>query len=138
MSSVDFYFNSREYPAFLGGGHHQQSSATHSLSTKTPTHCAMASFFKQLSDDMEKVVQVVEEGAKFMMGESARMGREGSDAASPSTAFGDDVHINPDGDALFDDMDDMDGSPLMGMADSVLSDIMSMQVWDTPSAACLV
>jgi hypothetical protein len=35
-------------------------------------------------------------------------------------------------------MDDMDGSPLMGMADSVLSDIMSMQVCDTPSAACLV
>lgn len=113
----------------------QQSSARNEDTHALPN---MASFFKQLSDDMEKVVQVVEEGAKFMMGESTRMGGEGSDAESPSTAFGDDVHINPDGDAIFDDMDDMDGSPLMGMADSVLSDIMSMQVCDTPSAAYLV
>ena len=98
----------------------------------------MASFFKQLSDDMEKVVQVVEEGAKFMMGESARMGGEGPNAASPSTAFGDDVHVDPDGDAIFDDMDDMYGSPLMGMADSVMSDIMSMQVCENPSASYIV
>jgi hypothetical protein len=101
-------------------------------SPNTPAHAIMASFFKQLSDDMEKVIQVVEEGAKFMMGESARMGEQGSDAASPSdptTTFGDGASADPDGDVLFDDMDeDMYGSPLMGMADSVMSDIMSMQV----------
>ncbi|KAL3809292.1 hypothetical protein ACHAXA_009416 [Cyclostephanos tholiformis] len=91
----------------------------------------MASFFKQLSDDMEKVIQVVEEGAKFMMGESASMdGEKGSDAETQSsTAFGDSADVDQDGDAaMIDDMDDMYGSPLMGMADSVMSDIMSMQV----------
>jgi hypothetical protein len=91
----------------------------------------MASLFKQLSDDMEKVIQLVEEGSKFMMGESSSMGGEkGGVASSPSsTAFGDSVEVDGDA-AVLDDMDDMYGSPLMGMADSVMSDIMSMQVRD--------
>lgn len=99
----------------------------------------MASFFKQLSDDMERVAQVVEEGAKFMMGDSPNMGGQGNDdaagaSASDPTIGGDDVHVLGEGDedAIFDDMDGIPeeayGSPLMGMADSVMSDIMSTQV----------
>ena len=93
----------------------------------------MTSLFKQLSDDMEKVIQLVEEGSKFMMGESSSMGgaKEGDASSSSSTSFGDGVEVDPDGDAaVLDDMEDMYGSPLMGMADSVMSDIMSMQVRD--------
>ena len=84
----------------------------------------MASYFKQLSDDMEKVVQVVSEGYQFMMGETSGIGN--------ADAPGDN---NEDGNAaMFEDMDGLDddeegfGSPLMGMADSVMSDIMSNQV----------
>lgn len=93
----------------------------------------MASFFKQLSDDMEKVAQVVEEGAKFMMGGAAEMGGgQGSDGAADPTAGGEDFHVgDADEDGIFDDIDGMeDGfhSPLMGMAENVMSDIMSTQV----------
>lgn len=94
----------------------------------------MASFFKQLSDDMEKVIQTVEEGAKFMMGETA--GEKKNDAESLFTTALYNDGGDSDGDAIFDELgdkidgiDELDGgSPLMGMADSVLSDIMSMQV----------
>jgi hypothetical protein len=107
----------------------------------------MASLFKQLSDDMEMIARVVEEGTKFMMGESAQMGEQGIEAGSPSSAeesattitIGDDAHFE-DEDAVYDgDMDalgDAYGSPLLGMADSVMSDIMSSQVcyhFDYPS-----
>lgn len=95
----------------------------------------MASLFKQLSEDMEKVAQVVEEGTKFMMGESSHMGEQGdaNDATSAPTTGGggDHEYGGEDGDNLFDDVDGMEGdygSPLMGMADSVMSDIMSTQV----------
>ena len=96
----------------------------------------MASFFKQLSDDMEKVIQTVEEGAKFMMGETAYLGEKKNDAESSFTTTLYNDGGDSDGDAIFDELgdkidgiDELDGgSPLMGMADSVLSDIMSMQV----------
>jgi hypothetical protein len=98
----------------------------------------MASFFKQLSEDMEKVIQTVEEGAKFMMGETAYLGeKKKNDAESlldPTTTFYNDGDSDGGADELmmgdnFDGIDELDGgSPLMGMADSVLSDIMSMQV----------
>lgn len=93
----------------------------------------MASFFNQLSEDMERVARVVEEGTKFMMGESSDMsgGGEGhgNDATAAAGSGGPSDH---DGGA-FEDMDVMEdmedyGSPLMGMADSVMSDIMSHQV----------
>ena len=95
-----------------------------------------ASFFKQLSDDMEKVIQTVEEGAKFMMGETAYLGEKKNDAESLFTTALYNDGGDSDGDAIFDELgdkidgiDELDGgSPLMGMADSVLSDIMSMQV----------
>ena len=86
----------------------------------------MAYLFKQLSEDMERVAQVVEEGAKFMMGETTHMGEQGSDATFDPTTGGSDGYDGQDEDAIFDDMDG--GSPLMGMADSVMSDIMSTQV----------
>ena len=98
----------------------------------------MASFFKQLSEDMEKVIQTVEEGAKFMMGETAYLGeKKTNDAESlldPTTTYHNDGDSDGGADELmgeenFDGIDELDGgSPLMGMADSVLSDIMSMQV----------
>eukprot|EP00571_Detonula_confervacea_P016788 CAMPEP_0172298674 /NCGR_PEP_ID=MMETSP1058-20130122/1219_1 /TAXON_ID=83371 /ORGANISM="Detonula confervacea, Strain CCMP 353" /LENGTH=241 /DNA_ID=CAMNT_0013007959 /DNA_START=105 /DNA_END=830 /DNA_ORIENTATION=+ len=91
----------------------------------------MASYFKQLSDDMERVAQVVEHGAKFMMGESAHMGDQGNDATDPTIGGGGDVHGDGVGDAIFDDLENIEDayeSPLMGMADSVMSDIMSSQV----------
>jgi hypothetical protein len=98
----------------------------------------MASFFKQLSEDMEKVIQTVEEGAKFMMGETAYLGeKKTNDAESlldPTTTYHNDGDSDGGADELmgeenFDGIDELDGgSPLMGMANSVLSDIMSMQV----------
>jgi hypothetical protein len=103
----------------------------------SPETNTMASLFKQLSDDMEMIARVVEEGTKFMMGESAQMGEQGIEAGSsssaeePATTIGDDAHFD-DEDAVYDgDMDalgDAYGSPLLGMADSVMSDIMSSQV----------
>ena len=88
----------------------------------------MASLFKTLSDDMEKVAQVVTEGTKFMMGETPDMGggQEGDTATASEMFEGDE-----DGEGIFDDIEGMEdayGSPLMGMADSVMSDIMSHQV----------
>jgi len=101
----------------------------------------MASLFKQLSDDMEMIARVVEEGTKFMMGESAQMGEQGIEAGSGSpssaeksaTTIGDDAHFDDedtvyDGDIDMDALGDAYGSPLLGMADSVMSDIMSTQV----------
>lgn len=98
----------------------------------------MASLFKQLSDDMERVAQVVEEGAKFMMGESDLMGAEGNSDAADATAGGG-MPVVEDGDGIFEDLADMEdvGSPLMGMADSVMSDIMSTQVGRS-NAACVL
>jgi len=96
----------------------------------------MASYFQQLSDDMEKVAQVFTEGAKFMMGESTSMGGDGGEdtvSSDTTTMNGDDIQITDEdvGDGI--DMDGLDGvedfgSPLMGMADSVMSGIMSNQV----------
>mmetsp|Transcript_1334 Transcript_1334/g.2050 ORF Transcript_1334/g.2050 Transcript_1334/m.2050 type:complete len:251 (-) Transcript_1334:544-1296(-) len=100
----------------------------------------MASLFKQLSEDMERVAQVAEEGMKFMMGEIPDMG-ETTASSDPTTGGGRGGYENNDGphyaddgeygDSIFDDIDGMEGdygSPLMGMADSVMSDIMSTQV----------
>ena len=73
----------------------------------------------------------MEDGAKFMMGEVAHMGEQGNDAASDPTNGGSDEYDGDNADAVFDDMADTEdayGSPLMGMADSVMSDIMSTQV----------
>lgn len=94
----------------------------------------MASFFNKLSDDMERVAQVVQEGAKFAMGESTHMGGHGNDATTtsdPTFGGGGDGARVEDGDAIFEGMDDIEdayGSPLMGMADNVMSDIMSTQI----------
>ena len=97
----------------------------------------MASYFKQLTDDMGRVAELVTEGTKFMMGETTHMGGGGNVDATTSSdpnTIDNDVHLldDEDGDAIFDDMDGMYeegfGSPLMGMADSVMSDIMSTQV----------
>ena len=95
----------------------------------------MASYFQQLSDDMEKVAQVFTEGAKFMMGESSSMGGGSEDtASSDTTTNGDNIHISDedvgDGGIAMDGLDGVEdfGSPLMGMADSVMSGIMSNQV----------
>mmetsp|Transcript_6893 Transcript_6893/g.10888 ORF Transcript_6893/g.10888 Transcript_6893/m.10888 type:complete len:116 (-) Transcript_6893:1147-1494(-) len=103
----------------------------------------MASLFKQLSEDMERVAQVVEEGTKFMMGEIPDMGETTASSSDPTTGGGggggsyennDGVQYAGDGeygDSIFDDIDGMEGdygSPLMGMADNVMSDIMSTQV----------
>jgi hypothetical protein len=98
----------------------------------------MASFFKQLSDDMEMVARVVEEGAKFMMGESAQiMGEYGYDAGSSAESSVPDVDFDAE-DAVYDgDIDALGGaygSPLLGMADSVMSDIMSGQVCFHPKS----
>ena len=95
----------------------------------------MAPYFQQLSDDMEKVAQVFTEGAKFMMGESSSMGGGSEDTVSnaDTTMNGDDIQITDENDGGGIDMDGLDGvedfgSPLMGMADSVMSGIMSNQV----------
>lgn len=87
----------------------------------------MASLWKQLSEDMERVAQVVEDGAKFMMGETDHMGDATSDSRTPNSVEydGDNEDANLDSMA---DIADSYGSPLMGMADSVMSDIMSNQV----------
>lgn len=85
----------------------------------------MASYFKQLSDDMEKVAQVVSEGYQFMMGETSSIGNGNDENPSDNNA------------AMLEGMDGLNdqeegfGSPLMGMADSVMSDIMSTQVRNT-------
>ena len=83
----------------------------------------MASLFKSLSEDMEKIAQVVEEGAKIIMGTSSQMGDESTYQAADADA---DVY-DVDQDGFLEDEEDME-SPLMGMADSVLSDIMANQV----------
>jgi hypothetical protein len=80
----------------------------------------MASLFKSLSDDMEKIAQVLEEGTKIILGTSSHMGD------SDSTGQAADVY-DVDEDGFFEDEEDME-SPLMGMADNVLTDIMSNQV----------
>lgn len=112
-------------------------SADHKISSSSTCNIdrldafTMASLFKQLSEDMERIAQVVEEGAKFMMGESTLMGERGNDETFDPAAGGDHGYNGEDGDAIFKDVDGMDGdygSPLMGMADSVMSDVMSNQV----------
>ena len=81
----------------------------------------MASLFKSLSEDMEKIAQVVEEGAKIIMGTSSQMGDESTYQAADADVY------DVDQDGFLEDEEDME-SPLMGMADSVLSDIMANQV----------
>jgi len=105
----------------------------------------MASFLKQLSDDMERVAQVIEDGAKFVMGEYDHIGEHTKNAASDPTTGGIFEHDNIDEDANLDtdgladtDIEDSLGSPLMGMADSVMSDIMSSQACDCRVAFCCV
>lgn len=85
----------------------------------------MASLFKSFSEDMEKIAQVVEEGAKIIMGTDTYMGDKSTDQTAGADA---DVY-DVDQDAFLEDEEDME-SPLMGMADSVLSDIMANQVSD--------
>lgn len=97
----------------------------------------MASYFQQLSEDMEKVAQVFTEGAKFVMGESSSMGGDGGEdtvSSDTTTMNGDDIQITDEdvgnGGIAMDGLDSVEdfGSPLMGMADSVMSGIMSNQV----------
>ena len=88
----------------------------------------MASLFKALSDDMEKVAQVIEEGYQLFSGAATQMGEASFDAADDVEMDGDEILMHEDGDDV--DLADFEeyGSPLMGMADSVMSDIMSYQV----------
>lgn len=88
----------------------------------------MASLFKSLSEDMEKIAQVVEEGAKIIMGTSSQMGDEPTGQTADANVY------DVDEDGFLEDEDDME-SPLMGMADSVLSDIMSNQVSELQQVA---
>jgi hypothetical protein len=84
----------------------------------------MATFFKTLSDDMEKVVQVLEEGYQILSGAATQMGEASSNIQTTNSAAAD---FDGDEDIDLEDMEEY-GSPLMGMADSVMSDIMSYQV----------
>jgi len=94
-------------------------------SEKYTTTINMASFFKTLSDDMEKVAQVFEEGYQIMTGAATRMG-EAPDATGATNL--DDVLEDGNEDQInLEDIEEY-GSPLMGMADSVMSNIMSHQV----------
>lgn len=90
----------------------------------------MASFFNQLSEDMERVARVVEEGTKFMMGESSDMSGGGGEGHGNDATSDHDYGGGAFEEGMDVDMEDMEdyGSPLMGMADSVMSDIMSHQV----------
>jgi hypothetical protein len=81
----------------------------------------MASLFKSLSDDMEKIAKVVEEGTKIIMGTSTQMGDQSTEQTADAVVY------DVDEDGFLEDEEDME-SPLMGMADSVISDIMSNQV----------
>ena len=87
----------------------------------------MASFFKSLSDDMEKVAQVLEEGYQFLSGAATQMGEASVTADSAEADFDGDEMLHGDEDINLEDFEEY-GSPLMGMADSVMSDIMSYQV----------
>ena len=78
-----------------------------------------------------------------MWGEVDHMGGDPTEATSGAGGDGgDDFHIHDSGDegGAFDDMEGMEdaayGSPLMGMADSVMSDIMSTQVRSMVHAHC--
>lgn len=90
----------------------------------------MASFFKSLSDDMEKVAQVLEDGYQILSGAATQMGEASSDIHASDSAgadFDGDEMLHGDEDINLEDFEEY-GSPLMGMADSVMSDIMSYQV----------
>ena len=90
----------------------------------------MASFFKSLSDDMEKVAQVLEDGYQILSGVATQMGEAPSDIHASDSAeadFDGDEMLHGDEDINLEDFEEY-GSPLMGMADSVMSDIMSYQV----------
>jgi len=102
----------------------------------------------------------VEEGAKILMGTATRMGEGGGGDGVAGTINDDDVVVyDEDGDGgpsfSMDEDDEKYGSPLMGMADSVLSDIMSSQTgpqtpmehiqafsaaitWNEPFIQCLI
>ncbi|KAL7493060.1 hypothetical protein ACHAWT_002861 [Skeletonema menzelii] len=88
----------------------------------------MASFFKSLSDDMEKVAQVLEDGYQILSGAATQMGEASSNihADSAEADFDSDEMLH-DENINLEDFEEY-GSPLMGMADSVMSDIMSYQV----------
>ena len=87
----------------------------------------MASFFKSLSDDMEKVAQVLEEGYQFLSGAATQMGDASAADSAEADFDGDEMLHGDDEDINLEDFEEY-GSPLMGMADSVMSDIMSYQV----------
>lgn len=81
---------------------------------------------------MEKVAQVFDEGYKIITGAATEMG-EATGATSAANDGGGFNHV----DELLDGGEDLNlediqeyGSPLMGMADNVISNIMSYQVID--------
>mmetsp|Transcript_9372 Transcript_9372/g.20187 ORF Transcript_9372/g.20187 Transcript_9372/m.20187 type:complete len:240 (+) Transcript_9372:47-766(+) len=109
----------------------------------------MASIYNQLVEDLEKVASAVEQGYDYMVGAAKQ--QRGDEMPSPMT---DEQHMlfEEDGE---DFMEDEFGSPLMGMADNVMSDIMSTQVgpqtprehiqafaaaitWEEPFVKCLL
>ncbi len=86
----------------------------------------MASLFKSLSDDMEKVAQVLEDGYQILSGAATQMGEASSNNDAAEGVDVDEL-LHGDEDINLEDFEEY-GSPLMGMADSVMSDIMSYQV----------
>lgn len=82
----------------------------------------MASIYNQLVEDLEKVASAVEQGYDYMVGAAKQ--QRGDEMPSPMTDE-QDMLFEEDGE---DFMEDEFGSPLMGMADNVMSDIMSTQV----------
>ena len=94
---------------------------------------------------MEKVAQVLEDGYQILSGAATQMGEASSNihADSAEADFDSDEMLH-DENINLEDFEEY-GSPLMGMADSVMSDIMSYQVrwmimigWFLSSMCCVL
>lgn len=92
----------------------------------------MASLYNQLVEDMEKVAVAVEEGYNYMV--SSTKQQQGDEVPSPMTDE-QEMLFEEDGEDFMDEDEFGSGSPLMGMADNVMSDIMSTQVRSTVQSA---
>ena len=86
----------------------------------------MASLYNQLVEDMEKVAVAVEEGYNYMV--SSTKQQQGDEVPSPMTTDEQEMLFEEDGEDFMDEDEFGSDSPLMGMADNVMTDIMSTQV----------
>ena len=96
-----------------------------------------SSFFAKLTNEVlratEQVTNTLEDGISLLLkgelSQQASSNNANNDKAHAGTFGGNDNMENPMiDDELFDDEDPMMGSPLEGIANSVLGDIMSKQV----------